>query len=115
MRTGTVVVRNKENGTEQIFENVFDVTTDSGLFIIHYNVNEKWGYDKASYDYEWVVEQTPTKQDETYKLTQTIMQLEKENEKLKRVIVNMCKSAFGGANNENVLFRWQKQAACNRY
>jgi hypothetical protein len=96
MRTGTVVVKNKENGTEKIFENVFDVTTDSDIFMIHYDVNKGCAYDKASYDYDWVVEQTPTKQDETYKLTQTIMQLEKENEKLKRVIVNMCKSAFGG-------------------
>jgi hypothetical protein len=96
MRTGTVVVKNKENGTEKIFENVFDVTTDSDIFMIHNDVNKEWAHDKASYDYDWVVEQTPTKQDETYKLTQTIMQLEKENEKLKRVIVNMCKSAFGG-------------------
>lgn len=94
MNTGTVVVKSKKNGAEKIFKNVFDVTTESDMFIIHYDVNKKWLYDQSTYDYEWVVERCPTK--ETFNHNEIIMQLEKEIERLKRVIVNMCKSAFGG-------------------
>lgn len=105
MNIGTVVVKNKENVIEKTFRNVFDITTESGMFIIHYDVDKEWLYDESKYDYE-IVSVPIDDSHPDYKSAYNdhiaiIKELENEISELRNTIVNMCKSAFGGANNEN--------------
>lgn len=91
----SIILKNKTSGSEFNFEDATSIIENDTEYHINFHNRKPLCFNKADWD-------IVTYDDEpVYKFNKTIMQLEKENEKLKRVIINMCKYAFGGANNEN--------------